>query len=98
MKINNKNINEYNIEDYINERSEKSFSEIFLELKKDVQEKVKSEKYSSLPSNYTPIFLYHVINKNIDNEELNIVLQLSENYEYGTKQINKNLFKIGFYC
>lgn len=83
MKINNKNINEYNIEDYINERSEKSFSEIFLELKKDVQEKVKSEKYSSLPSNYTPIFLYHVINKNIDNEELNIVLQLSENYEYG---------------
>lgn len=83
MKINNKNINEYNIEDYINERSEKSFSEIFLELKKDVQEKVKNEKYSSLPSNYTPIFLYHVINKNIDNEELNYVLQLSENYEYG---------------
>ncbi len=40
MKINNKNINEYNIEDYINERSEKSFSEIFLELKKDVQEKL----------------------------------------------------------
>ena len=37
---------------------------------------------------------YHVINKNIDNEELNIVLQLSENYEYGTKQINKNLFKV----
>ncbi len=83
MKINNKNINEYNIEDYINERSEKTFSEIFLELKKDVQEKVKNEKYSSLPSNYTPIFIYHVINKNINNEELNIVLQLSENYEYG---------------
>lgn len=83
MKINNTNIEEYNIAEYIEERIDKDFVKIFKELKEDVKAKVKTEKYSSLSSNYVPIFLYHVMNKGIDTNKLSIILNLSDNYEKG---------------
>ena len=79
MKINNTNIEEYNIAEYIEERIDKDFVKIFKELKEDVKAKVKTEKYSSLSSNYVPIFLYHVMNKGIDTSQLSIILNLSDN-------------------
>lgn len=78
---------EDNIKEYIEQRIEKSsLSEIFFELKKEVDDCIKNKKNTDLYSmehNYTPIFLYYSIESQCSLEEFAKILQMSANYEDG---------------
>lgn len=78
---------ENDIKKYIEERiNNKSLSQIFFELKKEVDSFIKIKKNTDLYSmehNYTPIFMYYAIKNNCRIEEFSKILQMSTNYEDG---------------
>lgn len=80
-------INEDNIQEYIQKRiNNNSLSEIFFEMKKEVDLIIKNKKvnqFISIEHNYTPIFLYYAIQKKCSLEEFAKILQISTNYEDG---------------
>lgn len=87
MNIIKTQIVEKDIPKYIEDRlSRHTWSEIFFEMKKEVETIAANKKNTdlySMPDNYTPIFMYYAIQQKCDIEEFIKILQLSNNYEYG---------------
>lgn len=87
MNIVKKQIVEKDIPKYIEDRlSTHTWSEIFFEMKKEVETIASTKKNTdlySMPDNYTPIFMYYAIQQKCGMEEFIKILQLSNNYEDG---------------
>lgn len=83
-------INEDNIQSYIEERLvQYTWSEIFFELKKEVDKITEYKKENDLNSmeyNYTPIFMYYAIESKCPISEFANILQISKNYEEGVSR------------
>lgn len=79
----NKKISEDDIEKYINDRLDNSLPDIYFLLKKQVEQQTNGEKFNSLQSNFTPIFLYYAIEQKCSLSDFTQILQISENYEDG---------------
>lgn len=90
----NKVISENNIKEYIESNlNQKTWSEIYFELKKEVEKTASTKKETELYSmihNYTPIFMYYAIQRNCQLEEFAKILQISKNYESGLHRFFDN--------
>lgn len=85
--MNIKEIEEDDISEYIESRIDKnSWSEIFFEMKKEIDAVASTKKNTDIYSmsyNYTPIFMYYAIEGNCSLDEFSKILQISNNYEDG---------------
>lgn len=87
----NKKISEDDIKQYINDRlPEMSLPNIYFSLKKQINAQINEQKFNSIESNFTPIFLYFAIEQNCSVSDFSKILQISQNYEEGLNRFFYN--------